>query len=259
LVSKAVGSDSDVEHNRQNRLEKRDEVGIQDGSIHEAEDISDEDAEKEKDLTSLSSAMRTITVLGQIIKNYPGDIDGDLKVRIIDEIHKLGMRIVEAMLTNISLLERDLIKYIIEKVKDKSTLKTSYDVILITKNIFSGIIAKMTRGMINNIAICLSNEALLYVIQETFNNSDSISQKLIMQELKFNVLKKPNVNEVIEFANELEKGKNTDFAAIILRSIVANYLSYNRCGHKIREQLCAKFELSSQNLFIESNKQCRQI
>jgi ABC-type oligopeptide transport system ATPase subunit len=190
LTKSIVGTESDVEDNRQRELKIKDELGIQDGSVCEPTDVLDEVDEREKDLASLSSAMRTLDVLGQIIMNYPGDIDGDVKISIIDEIHKLGMRITEAMLSTIGLLEREFIEYVVEYVKDKKHIKDTREVIQVSQTVFSWFVVGMTCGMIRKISTSLCNEALLIAVQETFTLSESISQKLILADLQFNILKK---------------------------------------------------------------------
>lgn len=255
LVSSDVDSDTNVEKNQEDRLQEKDEIGIQDGSVKDMEELSEEEFknEKEKDLASISAAIRTIDVLSQIIRNYPGDIEGELKVQIINEIHSLGMRTAEAMLSIIEIYEHDLITHIVEKVKDKENEAQKEEIITKTQEIFSSLIAGMVCGMISKVAISLNNQNLLIAIEDAFNVQSSISQKLIMQELKFNVLRKPNFNEAIALYTEIDDRK-LDFASTVLRSIVAYYLRYNRCEYKMRNKICSKLGLSSRSLLIESSK-----
>lgn len=253
LTGSTVGTESDVETNRQNELKIKDEIGLQDGSVHELTTVSDEVDEKEKDLASLSAAMHTLDVLGQIIMNYPGDIDGDVKISIIDEIHKLGMRITEAMLSTIGLLEKDFVKYVVEYVKDKKQASNTREIIQISQTIFSWIVAEMTCVMIRKISKSLCNEALLVAVQETFALSSSISQNLILIDLQFNILKKPNINEALRLADEFDKKESTRFAKTVLRLIISDYLKYNKCGHSIRAKLCSHFNLSDKENLIDNS------
>ena len=189
LVPKDVGNDSDVEKNQNKVLEQRDEAGIQDGSIKKVNDMTDEEADKAKTLTSITTAMKIMDVLGQIIRNYPGDIDGDLKKLIIEEIHKLGMRIIETILITIGDIEKEFIEFIIELVKEKNKNLNREQLIFEIKGLLSSILAGMARGMIKKIAFSLNNESLLPAVHETFIESKSISHKLVVQELLFNHIK----------------------------------------------------------------------
>lgn len=254
LVSSDVARDTNIEKNQEERLREKDELGIQDGSVNDIEEISEKEFqdEKEKDLASISAAIRTIDVLSQIIRNYPGDIDGDLKVQIIREIHSLGMRTAEAMLSVIELYKHDLIAHIVEKVKDKENEAQKEEIISKTQEIFSSLIAGMVCGMISKVAASLNNENLLIAIEDAFNGQPSISQKLIMQELKFNVLRKPNFNEAISLYTDINDN-NLDFASTVLRLIVAYYLRYNRCEFTMRNRICSKLGLSSRKFLIENS------
>jgi GTPase SAR1 family protein len=257
LTQMIVGTENDVEVNRQKELKIKDEMGIQDGSVYEPTEITDEVAEKEQALISLSAAMRVLDVLGQIIKNYPGDIDGKVKISIIDEIHNLGMRITEAMLSAIGLIEEEFISYVMDYVKDKKHIKDEHEFIKVSQNIFSWLITNMTCVMIRKISTSLCNEALLFVVDETFSKSSSISQKLILMDLKYNLLKKPNITETFQLAGEFKKNKTTRLAEYVLRSIIVDYLIHNKCGHEIRAKLCSRFNLSDKKVLVAGAIRCR--
>ena len=92
LVPKVIVDNSSVSKNKEQALIRMDNAGINDGHVDKGEEIIDDEiSDKEKDLAAVSSALKTIEVLGQILQNYPMEIKRDKKIEIIDEIHKLGM------------------------------------------------------------------------------------------------------------------------------------------------------------------------
>lgn len=254
LIPKTVGKEEDVKKYNEQELIAKDDAGIQDGKIKESEDIYDDETQQEKEMAEMTSAMRTIDVLGQIIRNYPGDIDGEMKSQIIDEIHKLGMRIIETMLSIIGLIEKDFIEFIIDKVKEKNDMDKRDVIIRKAQELLSGLIAGMVRGVVNKIAFSMSHKSLLRAVEVTFSKTNSVSQKIILEDLKFNVLKKPDVDEVSTLYNQLCRNTNTRFASVILKSIIAQYLQHNECGYKMRNQLCSIFDLSSEKYLVENVK-----
>lgn len=253
LLPKEIGSDSDVDVNRQYELTQRDEKGIQDGTVREPMELTDEMALKESTLASVSSAMRIMDVLGQVLRNYPGDIDGELKLQIIDEIHKLGMRTMEVLFSTMGILEEDLILYISEQAKKKVNPNIRAEVVQKTREFLSVMMAGATRGMIHKIATCFQNEALLPAIHETFSVKNSLSQELILQDLNFNLLKRPDVESVLIFKKGLERN-NEHFPRTILQSIVAQYLRHNHCSRETRQRLCAGFQFADDRVFVERQK-----
>lgn len=253
LLPKKIGSDSDVDVNRQRELTQRDEKGIQDGTVREATELTDEMALEESTLAGVSSAMRIMDVLGQVLRNYPGDIDGELKLQIIDEIHKLGMRTMEVLFTTLGIYEEDLIHYVSEQAKRKVNPNIPAEVIQKTRDFLSVLMASTTRGMIHKIATCFQNEALLPAIRETFASKESLSQELILQDLYCNLLKRPDVESVLMLKNRLEKN-NEHFPQTILQSIVAQYLRHNHCSHETRQKLCAGFHFANDRILVEQHK-----
>lgn len=254
LTKSSVGTENDVEINRKSELVIKDRIGLQDGTVHEPIEASDEVGEREKDIASISAAIRTLDVLGQIIKNYPGDIDGNVKISIIEEIQKLGMRITEAMLSTLNYFEKDFVQYVVEYVKEKKKINNTQEIIQASQTIFSWLVAGMTCGMIRKISDSLCNDSLLIAVQEAFSLSSSISQKLVLADLQLNVLNKPNFSEIIHLADEFDCNNSTQFAGCILRSIVSDYLRHNKCGPRIRTQLCDRFKLSDKRALLESTK-----
>ena len=108
--------------------------------------------------------------------------------------------------------------------------------------------------MIKKTASSLNNESILKAINETFEESDSLSQVLIVQELKTNLLRKPDVSELIDLSRMWKKDNNKRFAHSILKMIVWYYLKHNKCKSEIRNRLCSEFAFSSTDMLIESAK-----
>lgn len=257
LLPTTVGDNSEVASNKEKRLSRLDDIGINDGNVQESKDvIEDEIGDKEKDLAAISAAFKTLDVMGQILKNYPGDIDGKMKVQVIDEIHKLGMRSVQAIVLTMGYLEETMVEYVLDRVtKDNPNVRKS-DVVLATKKIINMMLAGMVRGMINKIALSLDSKHLLLAATESLERDNSIASKLILAELKINCLNQFSFQEVDGLKKELERN-NERFASGILGSIISQYLKFNRCDYKLRSKLCNLFGFSEHKVMIDNTKQLK--
>lgn len=253
LIPKNIGDDNDVKRHNEESLTLMDDVGIQDGGVSEISDsIDDEISDKERDLATIAASIKTMDVLGQILQNYPGDIDGIVKIDVIDEVHKLGMRVIEALITTMGFIEEDLISFLIEKAKENKKNYSHEQIVVVTKGFLSMLLAGMVRGMINKVAISMSSEFLLPAVVESFKNHNTISERLILQEIKFNCLLSPDVNEVFRLYDEIEK-TNNQFALCILKSIVSHYLRYNKCDFRSRAKICSKFGFIDEKILLEAS------
>lgn len=255
LIPATVGGNESVNANKNKVLERMDEVGINDGQVTKGEsEINDNINETEKEMASVSAAFKTLEVLGQILQNYPGDINGENKISIIDEVHKLGMRSVQAIINTMGYLERDLVEYIIDKAKSKKQNIRRDEVVSSTKRFINFLISGTVRGMVHQVAISLNSKYILEAATRVFSNDNSISSKLILVDLKLNCLNMPNYQEIANL-KKIFDSQNERFASSILCSIVGYYLTYNKCDRALRSKLCALCGISEKQIFIENKKE----
>lgn len=250
LIPSTIASDSDVEANKQRALVRMDEVGINDGHVNEGEIIIDDEiTEKEREMAAVSSALKTIEVLGQILQNYPVAVKGEEKLEIITEMHKLGMRSVQAIINTMGYLEKDLVEYIMERAIEKNKNVRREDVAKATRRFINMLVSGMARGMVHQVANALNSEHLLPAAQQTFEADNSISSKLILTDLKMNCINRFTYSEVRSLKNQLDSDKER-FASRILDSIIAQYLNYNRCNRELRAKLCRLCGFSEQQAIM---------
>lgn len=249
-----ASSDLDVSANKEKRLERMDEIGLNDGQIiRGAETIDDDVTEKEKDLAAIVAAFKTIEVLGEILQNYPIGIDGPKKIEIIDEIHKLGMRSVQAMINTMGYLEKELVEYLYARVSSDKKHISKEDVVRATRRFINVLISGMARGMVHQVAVSLNSEHLLLAATKSLESDNSISSKLVLLDLKLNCLNHFSFGEVQSLKRELD-ATNELFASRIVDSIVGQYLNFNRCDHSLRSRLCSLCGLSQQQALIASQQ-----
>lgn len=252
LVQENVGREEDIPDHKAKQLEYMDEIGISSGDVQDIDDYIDDDInEREKSLAEYSSASKTIEVLGRIISNYPGDIDGKTKTDIIEEMYLLGMRLVGSFLAIVNSSLEDFIQMIMDGIDANREEKNEFANII--KSTFAFMIGDIAQATIKKIAVSMDCEHLLCAINKVFNDPKNISQQLVLQELNLNCLGKVNVNRVCKLKDDLEKDDNS-FALTLLRSTVSKFLCYNHCGQKVRNQLCEKFNLSQKDVFIALQK-----
>ena len=256
LIPESVGGNEVVTENKNKALEKKDEIGINDGQVRNVEsEIDDEVAEKEreKEIASVSAAFKTLEVLGQILQNYPGDIDGEDKIAIIDEMHKLGMRSVQSIINTMGYLEQDLVEYIIERAKSQNRSVRREKIVQATKKFINYLISGTVRGMVHQVAISLNSIYILPAATSVFADDPSISSKLILMDLKLNCLNKPDYNEIAALKKGFDRA-NERFASSILSSIVGYYLNYNKCDRVLRSKLCSLCGIPERQVLIENKR-----
>ena len=254
LIPATVVRNDEVEENQNKALVRMDEVGINDGTVKvDEDDIDDELEEKEKEIAAVTASLKTLEVLGQILQTYPGEIDADEKEEIIGEMHKLGMRSIQAIINTMGYLEKDLVELIIETEKTQNKKHRREDIAAATRRFINLLISGMVQGMVHQVASCLNSGFILDSATDVFTKDTSISSKLILLDLKLNFLKRPSYRE-IESLKKTFEDSNEKFASCILDSIVGYYLNYNKCDHTLRSKLCKLCDIPERDAIVAVQK-----
>ena len=153
-------------------------------------------SEQEKDMADVVAALKTIEVLGEILQNYPVGIEGEKKVEIIDEIQKLGMRSVQAIIKTMGYLEKDLVEYVYARASREKKYVSKEQIVFVTRQFINLLITGMARGMVHQVAVALNSEHLLLAAKKAFEEDNSISSKLVLLDLELNCLNICNYTEI---------------------------------------------------------------
>ena len=254
MIPKSIGGDEDVSINRDRSLSELDDAGINDGHVEQNKSlIIDEVNDKEKDLAAISASFKTLEVLGEILQNYPGEISGNLKIEMINELHNLGMRSIQAIIQTTLFLEQDVIDFIIDRATSDDKNYRREDIVTTVKSIINLMLSEMVQAIIHMIANSLNSKYLLPVSKEALEKDPSLSSKLVLADLKINCLKSINYQDISALKDQLD-GSNQYFASSILKSIVAHYLNFNRCDYKLRSKLCDLFNFSLKQTMLKTTK-----
>lgn len=251
LDKSQVGTEESVETNCDSLLEQRDQRGINDGTVSEivpSEIDGNEPSDDEKKIASLYEAFKIITVLGQIIKCYPAEIDGSRKIEIIKEIHSLAMRTANAWINIFELFEDDFIEHTIQLEKTNSPNSSNADIAEKIKSLYSLILAEFVIAMIFMTSQSLGGETSRKAAKAALESTISGQIALFNMEL---TVKDPPINRIIEFYKKMQSEKR-GFACMTLRHLVANYLKLNKCGKAKRDQLCEVFKLNRIGMMLNN-------
>lgn len=235
-----IGSNEEADKNQDKYLQTKDKLEMQDGTVSDdidVKEIEDDYSEEEAKVTSLYAALKTMSVLGQIIKCYPGSITGKRKVEIISEIHNLGMRTANEFLHIFSWLEQDMVEYCVKRVRNIDPSISASEIAMNVKNLYRNIMVQFVIAMVKNICISFGSELSIPAAEKAL--SSCTSGKLVLHYMRM-YCGHLDTDEIIKEYKRW-KDSNDDFAAIALKYLTMEFLRINRCGHRDRERLCMAF------------------
>lgn len=239
LDTVSIGSENDVEEERKREQEYRDKQHIGDGSITDidAENIDDDTIE----LGNIISALRIIDVLGQILRNYPGDISGENKLLAIEQVKELSMKIVGMMYDGISGIKTELLSELVKKTREKFPDSSDSALEGKIKQFFSGFVFSICCSMIHKASMTLASPHLLAAIKtKALANTNDIAMGIIAKASEMLCLAIPDYDGIIAYNKELHSN-NLRYAQETLRMLVAQHLRRRHVGEADRDKLCTEF------------------
>lgn len=248
-----VGDENDVAPAQEKKREMSDKAKICDGQVYDTTLSNQNDESDVKYFKDFYAAQKIIIVLGQIIHNYPGEINGERKEEIITEIHHLGMRLVNMYHTILSQSLDETLKFIEDRIKS-SVKKPKIERQKLKENmttLFALILLDFTNCVLSLEASSFGDSNSLITAENVLSNT--ISGQLVLYHLKADVLKSLPIDKIINDYKKLEED-NFEFACMELKALVTVYLKYNQCGAFERDKLCSNFNLLKNKILIDEQK-----
>ena len=234
-----------------------------------AEDIKEEMEEAQKDpkdddtnkdgynelICNLRRSVKTVEVMGQIIKNRAGSLERDKLVMIFEEAMNVHLRVLSSFLELIQKKEgqdeivemiNSGLSHLVEEM-DKKPNQEKLD--KLSRQIFWNINFEIVFSYIEKIIRSLGSDKLIDIVQEVCDRINTPATILV----KHGILMSYNKN--LQLNNISERIHETDFSQIskkIMKYLVVNFASIHVLDYKDRQKIEAKLGIPSQRLLIQS-------
>lgn len=246
-----------IEERQEEILEKKDQFESQKKeSKKTVEDSDNTGEESEENIKSLDTAFKSIEVMGQILKNYPGTIAGDLKEKLLTEIHNLGMRTLSHINEILSRGIERLFDEIKEQIKDEmplnegaidtSAIMDEMKAVFEQLNVYrDNLFGLMVFTMLRRLANSLANEALKPLINNGIQE-EVLSFELMRTSLYLNEFGIIQVDGIIKKYDDLLNEGNLFAAKLIRLMVFDHYYSFGSTNFKARQKIWSKMGFSKQ-------------
>lgn len=211
---------------------------------------------------NINDAFKTIQIVGQILRSFPGDLGSGLKREMAEECYLLGMRLLSYVITILSEPDSQFIHHIqnvvlaeykaLEASKTAKTGKT-HTYRIANKNdlrdraneFIAQEMHKVTFGIIKRVSDAVGSQYLTLTYDEILAKNRTVSFSLIDASIKLDHARPFPVDHIITLGKEIRK-KNM-FAYGILRNLTFMNLYLFSRSHQIRQQLCDGLGISLTN------------
>jgi len=249
-VEDVVYEERDPREARREMLEARDELdrfkeSVPDASEGELEAIEDDDIlhdEDVQDLRDIGVALRTLRILGQILKNFPGTLESDPKFRVAKASYELGFRLLSYFLNGVRNTRDDFIQLIVDRAREDD--EDDVDILEVreeAKNLVASICRLASFGIIKRTANAVGSTELSNTYQRVEDEIDTPIAKLVNTSLALDYTRQSPKSKVIDMGDEFEY-KPLPLAT--LKRLVVQYLYLYPVKREDKQRLCDVLDIS---------------
>jgi len=227
---------------------------------YSTEIVADENCEGEfqQKVDALDAVYKSIEVMGQILKNYPGTIDGTIKLELLKEVHSLGMRSLtythDLLMCELEKACEEINEAIYEKIHDQAQKQ---EMAIDEQEVWKHIKTKLTElsvqmdnlfgllsySSIRRLANSLGNEELKPLINHDEANK-VLSYLLMRWSIYLNEFGVLQGKRVMEFYDNLLVNKSSFAAKLLKLFVYEHYFVYGSTDVRMRQKIWEKFKFN---------------
>jgi hypothetical protein len=258
-MQKLVLPSNSIEENKEELRRQKDFYEEDDEEINK---ITQEKAKSNKEIRQYIMSLRTIKILGTILKTYAGSLDARLKKDIGTEMFSLPQRVQGFLFRNFNENKKEILDYIKDKIireeirklpkKEQENIleKQKYSNIPYEKS--QHIAKKFIYDMYSFFHYVLIRVTSTYVGEHSLkplfksmkDNMNSLNDKLLFLAISLeyeNSIPEEEIRDVEKEINDNSIGFNT------LRNLVFNFMYINDVPSDRRQSLCSLLKISTEN------------
>lgn len=230
---------------RKNREEFRRQ---QDESLRESEPQS---IERSADSLQIDLAFESLQIMGQVLRNFPGNLKADLKVRLAEESYALGFRALKKFLSdiedNLSHLQEVFLKHLREQGtfarREVEEVKHAADKLIVAVS------EVMIFAIIKKVSLCVGLEDLRDIYGAVRGNAGE--GHLPTRLLDLSITLDHFAHLPVEDVRDLERRVRDNIVVhTTLRLLVAQHLALFPVNYKLRQSMVQLFNFASRPLLL---------
>ena len=250
IIIKAVlpPADTTSEKERTKRLKIQDEMEQSQGNVEKKDDINKKDSFE----IELRGAIKTVEVMGCIIKNRAGSLEKTKLEDIFKEAMNVHLRILSSFFKVIESKEnqKDIVDFMSERlekiIKEKEGKLSREKLTEISRNIFWNLNFFVVYGFIYKIIHSLGSDKLTEIVNKVCNEINTPASFIV----KHGILMWYNKNMQIDELVAKIQGK--DFSMIterVIKFIVVNHCALHPINYKDRQRIENKLGIPAKKTF----------
>jgi len=227
-----------VEEARDEHLKEIDRVE-RDGEARSAPESTEElqDGDGDRNLVEINAALKTIQILGQILRNFPGSTRADRKLEIAEECYSLGLRTMSMFLHAAGAALPQLTATVRDYIKDASGESDETKLTRSAERILFFLVEGVIFGLIKRVSRSTGSEQLGSTYDDLEEKWATVAVDMINIAIKLDHYRSVPHEEIIGLHQAV---RDNVFSSTLLRHLVVEHLRLFHVPSKVRQRLCSK-------------------
>ncbi len=192
-------------------------------------------------LTRLNAALKTIQILGQVLKNFPGSLEGSVKLRIGNACYHLGMRTLGSIFELLKQNERALVQEVVTAIREQHPKFDDQELGRRATQRIVGMAILVTFGMVKRVSSAIGLRDLGNTYDRMLAEHQTPAFKLIHASLSLDHSGDFPQNEVTSATKDLTR---SPLALTVLRHLVVQHFTLFPVPYDIKQKACAALGIS---------------
>jgi hypothetical protein len=165
---------------RQETLQRADEIEREMSVVERGSSIPDSSDQDAADIFEFDVAMKTIQILGQMLKNFPGSLPAEQKAALTEECYELGLRSLAALFAAVREVRDHFLAEFVEYLKRQQRTETATsELIERAKRDLNRFVLLVAYVVVKKISHSVGSSALTQTYKRVLENNPTDAKYLI--------------------------------------------------------------------------------
>ena len=196
-------------------------------------------------VAEIGVALKIMQLLGQVAKNFPGSLSGDVKKSIVEECYGVGLRTLAELFALVEDTNDDWVASVVETLRSSEQRLDEETLTQRTRDSVYGLIHLLTFGIVRRIALAVGASDLDKVYDVLLDENPTPAVALVSAALTLDLSRQIPTDDVMRLYDELS---DNPLAQSVLRGLVINFFHLMDVRFATKQKLCEKLDINYKRL-----------
>lgn len=193
-------------------------------------------------MSKLGASLKTVQILGQVLKNYPGSLTGDRKLEIAEACYDAGRRTITPILDALEKEKDDMVLLVLQVLRERFPGQSNDRLEARANETVTGMAQLILFYLVRRISMSVGSPQLEVTYGKILGKDESTAVRLIDVSIYLDQFGNLPLSKIEDLAKDLESNKT---GLNLLRTMVAEHLMlFDDTSYKQKKKFCDLLEIS---------------